>query len=506
MRNFGIGSWLERRFQRSGTKTALVDGERMLTYAQLRDRSARIATALDAAGVQQCDRVALLGENSADFVTVLFGTELLGAVFVPLNTRLAPGEIAFQLEDSGAKILLHDPALMQVAAAAVGNLGTSVPLWTLGESQEGSLSLDEQIKDTQPWTEDQDVSQDDLAVILYTSGTTGKPKGACLTHGNLTWNAFNVLVDFDVASPDVSLQISPMFHVASLGMGVLPVLLKGATLVVEPKFIPARTLELIEKHGVTWLAGVPTTYQLLTEDPAWETTDISTVSKMTCGGSAVPLRVIEAYEARGLRFTNCYGMTETSPGVTTLPPDRSREKAGSSGISEFWTDFRIVDPMGDAAPVGEPGEILVAGPNVISRYWNRPDAAGSWEAGWFRTGDMGYTDDDGFLYISDRIKDMIISGGENVYPAEVEAAMLRMPAVQSVAVVGVPHEKWGEVPHAVVVLHDGAGSVTAAHVEEFLDGKLARYKVPKTLTIVEELPRTASGKIRKNVLREQLGG
>lgn len=348
------------------------------------------------------------------------------------------------------------------------------------------------------------MAQEDLAVILYTSGTTGEPKGACLTHANLTWNAFNVLVDFDVASTDVSLQISPMFHVASLGMCMLPVLLKGATLVVEPKFIPSRALELIEKHGITWLAGVPTTYQLLTEDPAWETTDISTVSKMTCGGSAVPLRVIEAYEQRGLRFTNCYGMTETSPAVTTLPPDRSREKAGSSGISQFWTDFRIVDPMGEAAPSGEPGEILVSGPNVISSYWNRPDAAGSWEKTWFRTGDMGYTDADGFLYISDRIKDMIISGGENVYPAEVEAAMLRMPAIQSVAVVGVPHDKWGEVPHAVVVLRDGAQHLEASDVEAFLEGQLARYKVPKTLTVVEELPRTASGKIRKNVLREQL--
>lgn len=505
MRNLGIGSWLERKFQRSGPKTAVVDGDRTLSYADLRERSARIATALDRAGVEQGERVALLGENSAEFVTVLFGTELLGAVFVPLNTRLAPGEIAFQLEDSGAKILLHDAALAPLAAAAVGNLSAELPRWSLGPAQEDAPALEEHITAAQPWTQDREVTQDDLAVILYTSGTTGKPKGACLTHGNLTWNAFNVLVDFDVASTDVSLQISPMFHVASLGMGVLPVLLKGATLVVEPKFIPSRALGLIEKHGITWLAGVPTTYQLLTEDPAWESTNISTVSKMTCGGSAVPLRVIEAYEARGLRFTNCYGMTETAPGVTTLPADRSREKAGSSGIAQFWTDFRIVDLMGEAAPTGEPGEIQVSGPNVIARYWNRPEAANSWEDGWFRTGDMGYTDDDGFLYISDRIKDMIISGGENVYPAEVEAAILRMPDVQSVAVVGVAHEKWGEVPHAVVVLREGAPALQASDVESFLDGQLARYKVPKTLTVLDELPRTASGKIRKNVLREQLG-
>lgn len=510
MRNNGIGSWLDRRVQRSGTKLAVIDGDVELTYTELRDRAARIATALSAAGVEQGGRVALLGENSADFVAVLFGTEMLGAVFVPLNTRLAPGEIAFQLEDSGASVLVHDAALAPLAVGAVEHLenagtGAAVPTrWVMGGEGEGAVVLKDLIAGAQPWTEDRAVDLDDLAVILYTSGTTGKPKGACLTHQNLTWNAFNVLVDFDVTSTDVSLQISPMFHVASLGMGVLPVLLKGATLVVEPKFVPARALELIQRHGITWMAGVPTTYQLLTEDPAWETTDISTVSKMTCGGSAVPLRVIEAYEQRGLRFTNCYGMTETSPGVTTLPPDRSREKAGSSGLSQFWTDFRIVDPMGEPAATGEPGEILVSGPNVIDSYWQRPDAASSWTDGWFRTGDMGYTDDDGFLYISDRIKDMIISGGENVYPAEVEAAILRMPAVQSVAVVGMPHEKWGEVPHAVVVLREEAQPFTAEDLQAFLAGELARYKVPKTLSIVEELPRTASGKIRKNILREQL--
>lgn len=503
MRNQGIGSWLDRQLEKSRTRTAVVEGERRLSYEQLHERSARLAAALERQGIQQGDRVALLGENSAEFVVGLFGTEMLGAVFVPLNTRLAPAEIAFQLEDSGASLLIHDAALERLAEAAATQ-ASGIARWCMGESATGVPVVEDLLQGVDPYTGDPEVALEDLAVILYTSGTTGRPKGACLTHGNLTWNAFNVLVDFDVASTDISLQISPMFHVASLGMGVLPVLLKGAQLVVEPKFIPSRALELIQHHGITWLSGVPTTYQLLTEDPAWEQTDISTVSKMTCGGSAVPLRVIDAYEKRGLGFTTCYGMSETSPGVTTLPPARSREKVGSSGLAEFWTDYRIVDPLGDDAPAGTPGEILVSGPNVIREYWNRPDAAGSWEDGWFRTGDMGYSDEDGFLYISDRIKDMIISGGENVYPAEVEAAILQMPQIQSVAVVGVPDEKWGEVPHAVVVLAAGTESLDAAQLGEFLDGRLARYKVPKTLTVLEDLPRTASGKIRKNVLREQV--
>lgn len=503
MRNQGIGSWLDRQLEKSRHRTAVVEGERELSYEQLHERSCRFAAALDRQGVRQGDRVALLAENSAEFVVVLFGTEMLGAVFVPLNTRLAPGEIAFQLEDSGARLLVHDARLEQLAAAAAAQAEDPVR-WCLGSSETGAPMVDELLADIEPWTGDPEVALDDLAVILYTSGTTGRPKGACLTHGNLTWNAFNVLVDFDVASTDTSLQVSPMFHVASLGMGVLPVLLKGARLVLEPKFIPSRALELIEQHGITWLSGVPTTYQLMAEDPAWQTRDVSTVTKMTCGGSAVPLRVIEAYEQRGLAFTTCYGMSETSPGVTTLPASRSKEKIGSSGLAEFWTDYRIVDPLGEDAEPGVAGEILVKGPNVISEYWNRPEAASSWEDGWFRTGDMGYSDDEGFLYISDRIKDMIISGGENVYPAEVEAAILQMPEVQSAAVVGIPDEKWGEVPHAVLTPVAGAQAPDAEQLRSFLDGRLARYKIPRSVTVMEELPRTASGKIRKNILREQL--
>lgn len=319
---------------------------------------------------------------------------------------------------------------------------------------------------------------EDLAVVLYTSGTTGRPKGACLTHGNFTWNCVNVLVDYDVAADDVSLMISPMFHVASLRVGVLPTLLKGATLVLESKFEPGRVLRLIQEHRVTWLSGVPTTYQLLCEHPDRGSTDISSLRKLTCGGSAVPLRVLDAYESRGLAFTASYGMTETSPGATNLPAAKSREKAGSSGLPHFFTDVRVVDPVGQEVGPGEQGEILVSGPNVIKEYWNGPDAADAFEGEWFRSGDMGHLDEDGYLFVSDRIKDMIISGGENVYPAEVEALILELPEVAAVAVIGVPDQKWGEVPHAVVVPREGA-QLTAGATQEHLDGRLARYKTPE---------------------------
>jgi fatty-acyl-CoA synthase len=508
MHNQGLGSWLARRLEKSGSKVAVVHGERALTYRELHDRSARLATALFREGVRPGDRVAFLGENSTEFLETFFAAGMLGAVLVPLNTRLAGPEIHYQLEDAGASVLVHDAALTGLAEPAVQ--GLELARWVIADgSLDGDVgsvpntlpTLDSAIASAAPWTKDVPVEPEDLAVILYTSGTTGRPKGACLTHGNFTWNCFNVLIDYDLASTDVALMISPMFHVASLGMGVLPTLLKGATLVLESKFNPARVLRLIEEHRVTTLSGVPTTFQMLMEHSDWDSADLSSLRRLTCGGSAVPMRVLEAYEDRGLAFTMNYGMTETSPGATTLPAAKSRAKAGSSGLPHFFTDVRIINPAGRQADPGEQGEILISGPNVIREYWNRPDAADSFREGWFHSGDVGYIDEDGYLFVSDRIKDMIISGGENIYPAEVEAAILEMPEVASVAVIGVPDQKWGEIPHAVVVPCQGA-QFTAEAMQEHLAGRLARYKIPKTLSLVDEMPRTASGKIRKNILRE----
>lgn len=348
--------------------------------------------------------------------------------------------------------------------------------------------------------------QDDPAIILYTSGTTGQPKGAVLTHGNLTWNSINVLVDYDVTSSSIALMIAPMFHAASLGMGALPTLLKGGTLVLQDRFEPAAVLAAIEKHSITTLSGVPTTFQLLAEHPAWPTTDISSLRMITCGGSAVPLRVLEAYEKRGLGFSGGYGLTETAPGATSLQAEHSREKIGSAGLPHFFTDIKIAGPTGQPLSQGEVGEILISGPNVIHEYWQRPEASAEAfaEDSWFRSGDLGYTDEDGFLFISDRLKDMIISGGENIYPAEVEQAIMELNSVASVAVIGIPDPKWGEVPRAVVVAGEGM-AVSESEVIEHLNGRLARYKIPKTVRIVEELPRTASGKIRKADLRKSFG-
>jgi fatty-acyl-CoA synthase len=513
MDNNGVGSWLHRRRIKSGTKTAVISGGKTLSYADLADRTDRLAHALKDRGVAKGDRVAYLGENHPSFVETFFACGLLGAIFVPLNTRLAAPELQFQLQDSGARLMVSSASL-EVAAAA-SSLDTEITHRLVVASDDvteasalklpsGVEHYGEVLDAASAAPLDEAVTLDDAAMILYTSGTTGKPKGALLTHGNITWNCINTVVDMDLNRNDVALMISPLFHVASLDMGLLPMLLKGATVVLEAKFDAGRVLELVGQHKVTTLNGVPTTFQMLCDHPGWSTADLTSLDKLTCGGSAVPQRVLDAYEQRGIGFTSCYGMTETAPGATMLPVSASKEKAGSAGLPHFFTDVRIADPLGGVAGLGEVGEIQISGPNVIKEYWNRPEATGESYSGssWFRSGDMGYQDDEGFLFVSDRMKDMIISGGENIYPAEVEAAIAELPAVGSVAVIGVDDEKWGEVPRAIVTLRDGE-SLTGEQLRSHLEGRLARYKIPKSVVFVEEMPRTASGKIRKTDLRQQ---
>lgn len=513
MDNNGVGSWLHRRRIKSGPKTALISGARALSYGELADRTDRLANALKDRGVAKGDRVAFLGENHPSFVETFFACGLLGAIFVPLNTRLAAPELQFQLQDSGSRLLVNAEALETLATSAVEETPVTHRLVVAADDAtevspaklpSGVERYDEVLQAAASTPQDEAVSLDDGAMILYTSGTTGKPKGALLTHGNITWNCINTVVDMDLNRNDVALMISPLFHVASLDMGLLPMLLKGATVVLETKFEAGKVLGLIGQHGVTTLNGVPTTFQMLCDHPEWPTADLGSLDKLTCGGSAVPRRVLDAYEERGIGFTSCYGMTETAPGATMLPVSRSKDKAGSAGLPQFFTDVRITDPLGGPTPAGHVGEIQISGPNVIKEYWNRPDAtAESYaDARWFRSGDMGFQDDEGFLFISDRMKDMIISGGENIYPAEVEAAIAELDAVGSVAVIGIEDPKWGEVPRAIVTLREGA-SLSEEQLRSHLEGRLARYKIPKSVVFVDEMPRTASGKIRKMELRKQ---
>ena len=503
MRNLGLGTWIERRRVKSHGDIAIISAEATLRYEEFADRIARLANALADRGIGKGDRVVHLGNNHPDFLTTFFACGMLGAIFVPLNTRLAARELEYMIDDCGAVALVTHHTLRDLARAASWSSGIRHRLVVDGPADPPAVaSFDDALAAASDARRDEDVSLDDAALILYTSGTTGRPKGAVLTHGNLTWNSLNALVDYDVTSDQVSLLIAPLFHVASLGMGALPTLLKGGTVVLHERFEPGAVLEAIETHRVTSLSGVPTTFQMLEEHPAWDRTDLSSIRQLTCGGSSVPLRVIEAYEKRGLSFSSGYGMTETAPGATSLPYRKAREHVGSSGLAHFFTDVRIAGPDGEPLPAGESGEIQISGPNVIREYWNRPEATRDARDGeWFRSGDIGFLDDDGYLTVHDRLKDMIISGGENIYPAEVEQLIMEIPAVASVAVIGVPDDRWGEVPLAIAALHAG-GNASADEILAHLQGRVAKYKIPRAVVFVDDLPRTASGKVRKADLRQ----
>ncbi|NIK36178.1 fatty-acyl-CoA synthase [Microbacterium endophyticum] len=492
---------MSKRRLKSPDKVALVFDGRTVTYGRLADDTDRLSALLWSRGIRKGDAVAYMGENSPEFIQTMFACAQLGAVFVPVNTRLAPPEVSHVLADSGARLLIHD---LEFAARVANGVeaGRIAHVLLTGDGAPGIPGLDTLLSEASRGHADAAVTLDDPAAIIYTSGTTGRAKGAVLTHGNLTWVALNCIVDYDVVSTDTALMISPLFHVASLGMGALPVLLKGATMVLEKGFEAGRALALIEEHHVTMLSGVPTTYQLLADHPAWAETDLSSLAKLTCGGSAVPHRILNAYEDRGLHFSQGYGMTETSPGATSLSPDKTRSKQGSAGLAHFFTDVRIADETGAMVSRGTVGEIEISGPNVFRGYHNLHEATAQafTSDGWFRSGDLGYLDADGYLFISDRLKDMIISGGENIYPAEVENLINDIEGISGVAVIGVPDERWGEVPWAVVTVREDA-TVTTESVRAKLDGVLARYKLPKNVVVIEDLPRTASGKIRKADLR-----
>lgn len=516
MRNQGIGSWTARRARKTPQAVAVVQGDRQWTYAELEHRVAALAAGFAARGVGAGDRVGYLGPNDITYLETLFALGRLGAVFVPLNTRLTARELAYQLQDSGSTTLVCSGA--PAVADAVAGLAATVALkrWvvlsgTLPERPvEGAVvayeDLVQQGTGAGEGVPDRAVTLDDVCIVMYTSGTTGRPKGATLTHGNVTWNAVNVLVDADLRDDEVTLVTAPMFHTAALNMSALPTLLKGGRLVIEPGFDPERALDLIAGAGVTCLFGVPAMYAAISQSPRWADADLSRVRNLLCGGAPVPEPLIRVYTERGLSFIQGYGMTETSPGALLLDRERVKTKAGSAGYPHFFTDVRVVRPDLTEVEPGEKGEVLVRGPNVMAGYWRQPEATqAAIHSGWFHSGDVAYVDPDGFVFIADRIKDMIISGGENIYPAEVEDALYDHPAVADCAVIGVPDERWGEVGRAIVVRKPDH-QLGEAELLDFLVGRLAKYKIPKSVRFVDQLPRSAVGKVLKKQLRATHGG
>ena len=512
MRNEGVGSWTARRARKTPDARAILHAGRAVSYAELDDRVGRLARALRGLGAGPGTQVAYLGPNHPAFLETMFAAWSAGAIFVPLNMRLAGPELTYQLADCGATLLVYAPEQAAVVASIRGQdrlrhlIALARPAAGDDDPAAGDRDYERLLAGPPPEPADVPVSLDDPALIMYTSGTTGRAKGATLTHGNITWNAVNVVVDADFRADEVALAVAPLFHTAALNMLCLPTMLKGGTVLIEPAFDPARVLELIARYRVTSMFGVPASYDAMAAAPGWAGADTSSLRMLLCGGAPVPDATIRRYTGRGLTFIQGYGMTETAPGALLLDAEHALAKAGSAGVPHFFTDVRVVGPDGDDAGPGERGEIIVAGPNVMRGYWGQPEATGAvLSEGWLRSGDVGITDEDGYVSVVDRIKDMIISGGENIYPAEVENALLSHPAVADCGVIGIPDAQWGEVGRAVVVLRPG-GNAAEADLLGFLDGRLARYKIPKSVHFTTGLPRTATGKILKKQLRETHGG
>jgi len=496
----GIGSWPKRRARMSPHRTALVEHDRATTYAGLEHRANELANGLRARGVTRGDRVAYLGLNSTELVVAMFAVAKLGAVFLPMNTRLTPPELGFMLKDSAARILLRDRGFED--ATSSGDLD-GVPLEVIDFQSGDDGAFAALVNGASGAELDEPIGHDDLFMIQYTSGTTGRPKGVMLTHGNITWNVLNLVVDVDIRADEVSLVTAPLFHTAALNQILLPTLLKGGTAIIERKFDPDRVLDLVESHQVTLLFGVASMYMAIAGAPRWAEADLSSIRTTLSGGAPLPEALLRTWLTRGLPVLQGYGLTEASPGVTMLRAESAVSKLGSAGTACFFTDVRVVRADLEDAPVGEPGEVLVSGPHVTPGYWQNPGATR--EAfvgeGWLRTGDLAVVDDDGFVTIVDRVKDMFISGGENVYPAEVEQAIHSHPAVAECAVIGVDDARWGEVGRAVVVVRAGE-QLDESTLLDHLRARLAGYKVPKSVLFVDDLPHNATGKLLKPKVRD----
>ena len=504
-----IGWWIAKRAFLTPHREAYVDddGER-LTFRVLNDRCNRTANAFLAAGVAKGERVALLLMNSAEFVEVYFALGKIGAVVVPLNWRLVADELEFILQDSGATRLVFDDDFVDTVADlhSRGNK-TDVAQWLQVANGESAYFASDYraFRDAAEATEPAlRAGDDDIMYIMYTSGTTGLPKGVVHTHGTCIWGCITIAATTYYLPDDRFLSPLPMFHVGALTPLTLCVY-RGVASVVMRRFDPARAWQLVDEEKITIGLAVPAMLNFMLQVPNLERFDFSRWRWCMTGAAPVPESLIKAYAKIGIEVHQTYGLTESCGPATLIDADHALTHIGSAGKALYHTDVRIVRSDGSDCAANEQGEVLVAGPHIMREYWNRPNAtAETIVGGWLHTGDVARMDEDGFVYIEDRIKDMIISGGENVYPAEIENVLQAHPGIADVGVIGQPSDKWGESPFAAIVRQDN--SLTEADVLEFCRGKLAGYKQPKGAAFVNAVPRNPSGKILKRLLREQFPG
>lgn len=509
------GDWLEKwsRFSPSSVAFKDADGGREFSYGFLHFASSRLATELESRyGISKGDRVAVLATNEIEYPVLFFAIQRLGAIMVPVNFRLTAREVSHVLGDSEAKLLISQKRFDGVLSSAGG-----VPSRRWAFDGDGSLSsfledvertfalekIEDGLRfDDVPWKREFAGDEDSPCMILYTSGTTGAPKGALLTNRMLFWNSINTSLRLNLSQHDVSLSFLPFFHTGGWNVLLTPFVHRGAKTVIMKKFDAARAMDLCQDERVTILFGVPTTMEMMANTPQFEENDLSSVRYAIVGGEPMSIELIRAWQKRGVPIRQGFGLTEFGPNVFSLNEEDALRKIGSIGFPNFYVDVRIVDDEGRDVAAGEIGELILKGPVCTPGYWKNPEAtARAIRDGWFHTGDLVRKDDEGYFYVAGRKKDMYISGGENVYPIEIEQCLSALPAVREVAVIGVPDDKWGEVGKVFLALNPGH-DLTVDDVLDHCRKNLAKFKIPKHVAFLPDLPKGDSGKLLKRALRD----
>ncbi len=510
----GIGDYLGRRAVYSPNDPAFVDSSKAepmrLTFAEANDRARRLASALRSFGVGKGDRVAILARDGIEHLDTFFACCKLGAIHVPFNWRLHWRENLEILKAVEPKVLLFGGDFTEALKEMIS--GESLPGLHLihldGEPVAGSHSFNSLLKiPVPPDFRPEEVQPEDIAALIFTGGTTGLPKATQISHRQIGWNTLNTVIH-DLRHGDRYLNVLPLFHTGGLFVYTVPLAILGGTTVLMKQFDADRALELFSAERVTVFAGVPTMFQMMAAAPGWAAADLSTLRFCTSGGAPLPVTLVETYRAaKGVCFKQGFGMTEFGPGVFALAPEDAVRKAGSIGRPNFFVEAAIMDESGAFAPPDTAGELVLRGPSGSAGYFNNDHAtrAAMDDAGWFHTGDIARHDAEGYFFIVDRKKDMFISGGENVYPAEIEQALHGHSSVAMCAVIGIPDAKWGEVGLACVTLRSGTAA-TEAELIAFLRERLAAYKVPKSVRFFDTLPMSAAGKILKRELQAMVGG